>query len=247
MMYERRARFNGMIQDELDKAEAKHPKFSDFMTGRSYKAIKDALLFWRRHNEKAPYHADSILFEEIYEAVEAYKKDEKVHCIQELAQCAAVILRMMGFVEDEIKVQAKTPIVVNVDAGKLNEYEELFSKISSIDSIMPFRDKAKELANDIERGMFEVMAKNKVAEVYVVDGCINYDGEIARYDSVIVFNEDAAKDLAQHHNTVYTHYNFTAAAKMPDDEFERIIEKAQSSGNKNADVVREWRKAVREE
>lgn len=48
MMYERIARFNGMIQDELDKAEAKHPKFTDFMTGRSDKAIKDALLFWRK-------------------------------------------------------------------------------------------------------------------------------------------------------------------------------------------------------
>lgn len=89
------------IKEELRKAESKHPKFCDSMTGRSDNATAATLLFWRKVNEKAPYHADAILMEEVYEAVEAYKKGDKKHCLQELAQCGAVIFRMMEFVEEE--------------------------------------------------------------------------------------------------------------------------------------------------
>lgn len=39
--------------------------------------------------------------EEILEALEAYKAGDKEHTLQELAQCGAVILRMMEFVEQD--------------------------------------------------------------------------------------------------------------------------------------------------
>ena len=95
-------KFQKMIRRELDSACTKHPKFCDSMTGRSDNATAATLLFWRKVNSKAPYHADAILMEEVYEAVEAYKKGDKEAAKQELAQCGAVILRMMEFVESGI-------------------------------------------------------------------------------------------------------------------------------------------------
>jgi hypothetical protein len=39
----------------------------------------------------------------LFEAFVAYKEGDKKHCLQELAQCGAVILRMMQFVQDEME------------------------------------------------------------------------------------------------------------------------------------------------
>lgn len=95
-------KFRQMIESEFSKAYTKHPKFCDDFTGASERFIVDELECWRKVNSVAPYHADAILNEEILEALEAYKQGDMDHCLQELAQCGAVILRMMDFVQAEI-------------------------------------------------------------------------------------------------------------------------------------------------
>lgn len=85
------------------EACAKHTKFCDDFTGARERFIVDELERWRKVNSCAPYHADAILNEEILEALEAYKQGDLKHCLQELAQCGAVILRMMQFVENEME------------------------------------------------------------------------------------------------------------------------------------------------
>ena len=53
------------------------------------------------------YRDVAILHEEICKALEAYQKGEKAHALQELAQCGAVIIRMMDFVACEIEKDKK--------------------------------------------------------------------------------------------------------------------------------------------
>ena len=72
MKTENRYTFLHMIYDELEKAEKKHPKFCDHMTTYT-----------------------------LFESLVAYKEGDKEHCLQELAQCGAVILRMMDFVKEQ--------------------------------------------------------------------------------------------------------------------------------------------------
>lgn len=103
MKTENRYTFLHMIYDELEKAEKKHPKFCDDFTGAREWFIVDELERWRKVNSSTPYHADAILNEEILEALEAYKQGDMEHCLQELAQCGAVILRMMQFVQNEME------------------------------------------------------------------------------------------------------------------------------------------------
>lgn len=103
MKTEHENKFIQKILDELDKAESKHPKFCDDFTGAREWFIVDELERWRKVNSVAPYHADAILNEEILEALEAYKQGNLKHCLQELSQCGAVILRMMEFVENEME------------------------------------------------------------------------------------------------------------------------------------------------
>lgn len=91
------------IKEELRKAEAKHPDFCNEITGKLPKTVKKALANLRLENDVPPFYADSILHEEICEALEAYQEVDKSHALQELAQCGAVIIRMMDFVSKEIE------------------------------------------------------------------------------------------------------------------------------------------------
>ena len=93
--------FTGMILDELDKAETKHPKFCDVFSMKEPRVVRELLRHIRKWNDEGPYQADCILNEEILEATEAYMYNDNEHCLQELAQCGAVILRMMEFVGTE--------------------------------------------------------------------------------------------------------------------------------------------------
>ena len=95
------------IKEELRNAEGKHPEFCDEITGKLPKTVKKALSNLRLENGVPPFYADSILHEEICEALEAYQKGEKAHALQELAQCGAVIIRMMDFVACEIEKDKK--------------------------------------------------------------------------------------------------------------------------------------------
>lgn len=90
-----------MILHEYEKACAKHPNFCDILTVGNLSEIGKALDFVRLENKGPMSNGNSILSEEILEALEAYKLGEYEHTIQELAQCGAVILRMMDFVIEE--------------------------------------------------------------------------------------------------------------------------------------------------
>ena len=89
-----------MIQDEHRKACEKHPKFCDALTG----GTADSLGLYEHRikviNSKGPYYGEFILDEEKVEALHAFVNGEYDHALQELAQCGAVILRMMQYVEE---------------------------------------------------------------------------------------------------------------------------------------------------
>lgn len=89
---------------EYNEAVAKHPKFCDTFTARrNIFAVRQHLEGLREMNSEAPYDGESILREEMFEAVEAYLEGDKEHCLQELAQCGAVILRLMEYLKAEIE------------------------------------------------------------------------------------------------------------------------------------------------
>ena len=88
------------IIDEHKAACRKHPKFCDEMKNencdyRFYESL------YKERNSKGPYYALDLLQEEIFEAMVAHQYNEKEHCLEELAQCGAVILRMMEVVDAE--------------------------------------------------------------------------------------------------------------------------------------------------
>ena len=92
------------IKEELRKAEAKHPEFCDAMIDPSldmtWNEIESCI---KLRNERNPITADNILGEEVAEAMNSYQKGDKAHCLHELAQCGAVIIRMMEFVKKEME------------------------------------------------------------------------------------------------------------------------------------------------
>lgn len=97
--------FQQLILDELDKAEKKHPEFCDEFCNVDLSAERVARLLSmiRTLNYSGLGTAKSVLEEELLEALEAYVKGDYDACLQELAQCGAVIFRMMEFVDKKCK------------------------------------------------------------------------------------------------------------------------------------------------
>lgn len=93
------------ICDEHEKAERKHPRFADRMMGpgEALIATKCAENAKRANDNKRPgdVTAKDVFQEEFLEAMAEYAKGDHDACLDELAQCGAVILRMMDFVADE--------------------------------------------------------------------------------------------------------------------------------------------------
>ena len=102
---ERRWRkYMGMVLDELQKAEGKHPKFCDsIIDPTSSKSWAEAEYRIKLRNQRAPENADNVLMEEIAEAFAAYEQGDKEHAFQEFAQCGAVIMRIMDRIEKEME------------------------------------------------------------------------------------------------------------------------------------------------
>ena len=93
------------IIDEHKAACRKHPDFVSSIIDQSSRvswAETEARIKLR--NSRGPQCADNILMEEVSEAFAAYQQGDKEHALQELAQCAAVILRIM----EKIDINAKT-------------------------------------------------------------------------------------------------------------------------------------------
>ena len=89
------------MKTELKEAEGKHAKFCDELCDSEidfgvfeeyYKLIND---------NSATHNANQILYEEVMEAMDAYNKKDYKQALKELAQCGAVILRMMEFVKKQ--------------------------------------------------------------------------------------------------------------------------------------------------
>ena len=89
-----------MIEQEFTKACEKHPKFCDNFTLVDF-PWGGVELDYKGLNSKEPFFASDILGEEVAEAMVAHQQGDREHCLQELAQCGAVILRMMQYVEEE--------------------------------------------------------------------------------------------------------------------------------------------------
>lgn len=82
--------FYQSILNELENAEKKHPHFCDYMfpTVTLYKGFPK------------PTFAEFILLEKISETEKNYSQGDYEACIKKLAQCGAVIFRMMEFVNN---------------------------------------------------------------------------------------------------------------------------------------------------
>ena len=89
------------IIDEHKAACRKHPKFCDGLTPPGFDYDEEEKRWKKWNDESEQHYGCDILSEEIAEALNAYQKGEKEHTLQELAQCGAVILRMMEVVDDE--------------------------------------------------------------------------------------------------------------------------------------------------
>lgn len=89
------------IAHEYWSAKEKHPKFCDEVIPPGFDFSEDEK-WWKKWNDEATTHYAFDLFnEEFYEALNAYQQGDKEHALQELAQCGAVILRIMETIEKE--------------------------------------------------------------------------------------------------------------------------------------------------
>lgn len=89
------------IIDEHKAACRKHPKFCDKLIPPSFDFDEEEKRWKKWNDEMTTHYACDLFEEEFYEALNAYQKGDKEHALQELAQCGAVILRMMEVVDDE--------------------------------------------------------------------------------------------------------------------------------------------------
>jgi len=97
-----------MIETELVKAKEKHPKFcGGFTIYDDAIQVKCPLRLAREDVERCGFKADDILDEEKLEAVESYLEGRLDDCLHELAQCGAVVRRMMEYVQAEIDAHHK--------------------------------------------------------------------------------------------------------------------------------------------
>lgn len=89
------------MKTELKEAEGKHAKFCDELCDSEEAWDKVAEHYKRVNDNSATHDAIYILYEEVMEAMNAYNKKDYKQTLKELAQCVAVILRMMEFVKKQ--------------------------------------------------------------------------------------------------------------------------------------------------
>lgn len=95
-----------MVAAELEAAKKKHPKFVDYFTFTNFTTFEPELQGRRSKLEVSKLQGNvmfhDILECEMFEALDAYANGDLAHAKQELAQCAAVCIRAMEYVDDEI-------------------------------------------------------------------------------------------------------------------------------------------------
>ena len=93
------------IIEEHKAACRKHPDFvSSIIDPSSRVSWAESEARIKLRNQRGPEYADNVLMEEMAEAFAAYEYGDKEHALQELAQCGAVILRIMETIENEMKL-----------------------------------------------------------------------------------------------------------------------------------------------
>ena len=92
------------VAHEYWAAKEKHPKFcSAIIDPESRVSLAESEFRSKARNLfTKEWYADNVLMEEVSEAFAAYERGDKEHALQELAQCGAVILRIMEKIEKEI-------------------------------------------------------------------------------------------------------------------------------------------------
>ena len=93
------------IIDEHKAACRKHPDFVSAIIDPSSRVswAESEFRSKARNLFTKEWYADNVLMEEVSEAFAAYQQGDKEHALQELAQCGAVILRIMETIEKEMK------------------------------------------------------------------------------------------------------------------------------------------------
>lgn len=97
-----------LVLDELENAKRKHPHFVDhfFRKVPQFDVVGFKLNDARRLLEAATNAGvvdfNNVLRCEVWEAIEAYAHGDLAHARQELAQCAAVCIRGMEFIQSEL-------------------------------------------------------------------------------------------------------------------------------------------------
>jgi len=96
-----------LVAAELEAAKKKHPKFVDRFTHWNKMETRDTLQRCREslrehkvENSVEPMH---VLQCELAETYDAYARGKFAHAVQELAQCAAVCIRAMEYIEKEME------------------------------------------------------------------------------------------------------------------------------------------------
>lgn len=93
-----------MVAAELEAAKKKHKKFCDKLTDtRNVKWSDSEKAIKIRNNTRVYSAADDIIMEELAEAFSAVEAGDLAHARQELAQCAAVCIRAMEYIEKEME------------------------------------------------------------------------------------------------------------------------------------------------
>ena len=92
-----------LIAAELDAAKRKHPTFCDRLIDTRAVTWADSEAAIKRRNSHGPYSADNIIMEELAEAMSSYAHGDLAHAVQELAQCAAVCVRAMEYIQTEME------------------------------------------------------------------------------------------------------------------------------------------------
>ena len=91
------------IANEYWAAKVKHPKFCDEVIPPGFDFSEEEKR-WKKWNDEATTHYACDLFnEEFYEALNAYQQGDNEHALLELAQCGAVILRIMEKIDKEME------------------------------------------------------------------------------------------------------------------------------------------------
>ncbi len=96
------------IEKALEHAKEKHPHFCDEICNadtleQSGETLKFKRRMLKRQVDGGYSSAVTILMCELAEAIEAYSHGDLAHCIEELAQVGAVNIRIMEFVEEQMK------------------------------------------------------------------------------------------------------------------------------------------------